>query len=156
MGGGLEGTTWITNNTIVANRGSGINITNPGMTVAIRNNIIADNGAWGIDSWGSDPATIVANMFWGNRGTIFIAGYTGIYGSNVVMSPMLIAPDRDDWHLHPCSPAIDSGVSDSVPDHDGDGERRPVGRGTDIGAYESRDSANCRRVYLPQGARAVH
>jgi hypothetical protein len=41
-----------------------------------------------------------------------------------------------DFHLKPGSPAIDAGLADRAPGADGDGRKRPQGRGWDIGAYE--------------------
>jgi hypothetical protein len=50
--------------------------------------------------------------------------------------PLLVDAAGHDFHLLEGSPAIDTGASESAPDHDHDGAARPRGAGFDMGAYE--------------------
>jgi hypothetical protein len=62
-------------------------------------------------------------------------GYPDIYG-NITADPMFVSLTLPDLHLLPNSPAIDSGASINSLITDYDGNIRPQGIGSDIGAYE--------------------
>jgi uncharacterized repeat protein (TIGR01451 family) len=94
-----------------------------GITVAVGCTATLEATLWA----GGTPWANEAN--WGGPGTI-------ISSSHVMMgNPAFVDPDRGDYHIGPGSAAIDQGVNAGVT-IDIDGEPRPSGAGTDLGADE--------------------
>jgi len=109
----------------------------------------ASNFGGGIRSLESRP-TITNCIIWGNiRGEISSAapgtgrlptvtysdvqgGYTG--EGNIDDDPLFVS--GIDYHLTEGSPCIDQGTSEGAPDHDIDGDSRPLGEGYDMGSDE--------------------
>jgi parallel beta-helix repeat protein len=58
------------------------------------------------------------------------------------VNPLLASPSTGDYHLQSKSPAIDQGANLTTVPADYDGNPRPQGSGTDIGAYEFQRSPN--------------
>lgn len=62
------------------------------------------------------------------------------YPNNIVNAdPLFIDADNDDFSLHPNSPAVDHGIDLGI-EHDFAGNKRPSGKGCDIGPYEYQGS----------------
>jgi hypothetical protein len=55
-------------------------------------------------------------------------------GGNINADPLFVS--RDDVHLNPGSPAIDTGTCVGAPATDFEGDPRPTGGGCDMGADE--------------------
>ncbi len=73
------------------------------------------------------------NLFFAN--SLFLSSAVSSGGHSFVADPMFAAPTGDDYHLRLESPAIDNGAY-AVVSMDLDSNRRPIGSGFDIGAYE--------------------
>jgi len=92
---------------------------------------IAESGicVW-LDKTGDKKPEISNNLMWNckNRNYSF---------SDITAEPVFVDPDNNDFHLKSNSPGIDAGadLSDLVP-FDIEGNKRPQGKGYDIGAYE--------------------
>lgn len=139
----------VTNNTVVANNGSGIYIGDTFPTV--RNNLVAFN-TWGIEQDTTATPTLGYNDVYGNQvqGTSWnykgLPDPTGTNG-NLSVDPKLANTAVGELHLQPGSPCIDAGLTDVVDPlwKDIDGQNRVLGAGVDIGADES----NGRRWRVP-------
>ncbi|MGA1870035.1 MAG: right-handed parallel beta-helix repeat-containing protein [bacterium] len=92
---------------------------------AISNCILWDNSAPVINIYKSSPTITYSNI----RG-----GYPG--KGNISIYPSFVSLNRKDYHLRADSPCIDAGDPNSVIPEDKDGHLRPMGAGSDIGAYE--------------------
>jgi parallel beta-helix repeat protein len=129
----------IVNNTFADNGdgwGGGILLENPqAKGVVILNNICSQNLSFQIAVDGAVPAgnfSIAYNLIDGFRG-----GQDEVLGDHFVQGdPIFKDPAGGDFHILPPSPAIDSGSSAGSPDRDFEGQPRPYGAGTDIGADE--------------------
>ncbi|MBR9999891.1 MAG: right-handed parallel beta-helix repeat-containing protein [Cyclobacteriaceae bacterium] len=120
----------------------GIEVANPqAEDVVIRNNICSQNTSFQLvvrEGVPEDHLTIDHNLIDGHR------GYVGeIYGEDAVVGDAMFihafgvnSPMGADFHLQPGSPAVDKGLFDAAPSHDYDGQKRPLGKGPDIGAFE--------------------
>jgi fibronectin-binding autotransporter adhesin len=94
---------------------------------------------WGSGTW--------ANLIdYDGPGTI-LTGTVNIWGD-----PAFVAPDGGDYHIRSGSAAIDAGVNAGVIT-DIDGERRPFGRGYDLGADEFAIGVDWHHVYVPLALR---
>ena len=131
----------VTNNTIVANNGSGIYA---GDTFPlIRNNLVAFN-TWGLQLDQSAAPVIAFNNVYGNavqgEKTNYLGSFdqTGING-NISANPEMANFQIGEFHLQPGSPCIDAGSVDAVLAEwkDIDGQDRIMGAGVDIGADEA-------------------
>src|SRR5262249_8131820 len=124
--------------------------------VAVRNSVITNNTS-GLDShegcgpwccgqfcstcYGSDSIDLNYSDLWSNQNNV--SGCVGITGGAGLISenPQYVSPP-DDFHLQSTSICIDSGAPTDAPDHDLDGNPRPLnGDGInsaefDMGAYE--------------------
>jgi len=135
----------ITNNTVTGNSGEGIDnrsSSNPTIT----NNIISSNSSNGIYDDGTGTHINTYNDVWGN-GTDY-SGVTPGIGS-ISKDPRFVGVGN--YHLSSSSPCIDAGTNAGVYT-DIDGEKRPMGRGFDIGAdeyYVSQAFANAVAAFIP-------
>jgi hypothetical protein len=133
VGGIYAGTNspgWLFNNTLANNYGQGIRTASP---ITLTNNIIMGQTT-GISLTGSVPANVTYNDFYAN--TTHQKGFS-LDASNIVINPQLDA----NFKLTSLSALIDAGTRNNAPNHDFEGEPRPM-RGTsgffrfDIGADE--------------------
>jgi hypothetical protein len=137
----------VTNNTVVANSGSGICFGNAGPTLA--NNVIAYN-TWGVEEDVGNPVTptlhhndVFGNNVHGEDTDYFqTADRTGIDG-NLSADPQLVVYGSHRLRVQPGSPCVDAGDDGSVGAGrtDIDGEARIQGAHVDMGADESDGSA---------------
>lgn len=124
----IQSTVRLINNTIVANGAQGIATDSP---LTLTNNIIMSH-TLGVSTTATISATF--NDFYANTNN---TSGPGLDATNLLVDPMLNA----NYHLLPNSPLIDAGTRADAPDHDFDGEPRPM-LGTsglfkfDIGADE--------------------
>jgi len=148
-GGGISvidsilGAATITNNTVVANNGSGIYWSNTSPTIS--NNIVAFN-TWGLEQvvTGITSSTIKSNDVYGNilkgENSDFkgVDDPTGTNG-NISVDPMMANCKFKEFHLQPDSPCVDAGSMDAIDPGwtDIDGQNRVLCDGVDIGADES-------------------
>lgn len=119
----------IINSTFSNNRDYGLYLRNDGpiAVVSVSNTILWNLGADDLQGWPSDVWTIgqISHSVIEDGD---LAGQTG----NLAVDPLLI----DDYHLDPCSPAIDAGDAGHILPIDLDGDSRPIGSGPDMGADE--------------------
>lgn len=131
--------------------------------VKVYNNLFINMGTHGVGFRGSDdmPATgeVRNNIFYNARNCYFglesaqYASNNLLFNSNpyqkydqnsfpndiVNVDPMFIDIENNDFTLQPCSPAIDRGISLDF-NHDFAGNKRPFGKGWDIGPFEAQGS----------------
>jgi hypothetical protein len=133
----------VTNNTIVANNGSGI-FWQSNFPI-IRNNLVAFN-TWGMeqDTVSTSYPVIEYNDVYGNVLKGVSSNYKGIpdptgTGGNISADPELANYGIGDLHIQPNSPCVDAGTSASIDGSwtDFDGQNRVIGAAVDIGADES-------------------
>jgi hypothetical protein len=132
------------NNTIAANGAQGIATDSP---LTLTNNIIMGH-TLGVSTTSTVSATF--NDFYANANN---TSGPGLDATNLLVDPMLNA----NYHLLPNSPLIDAGTRADAPDHDIDGEPRPMlgTRGLfkfDIGADEFTGPAQVKRNLATQPA----
>ncbi len=118
------------NNTLVNNRGQGIRTASP---LTLTNNIIMSHTT-GISLTAAVPVSVTYNDFYAN--TTNQRGFS-LDVTNIVINPQLDA----NYHLLPGSPLPDAGTRTNAPDHDIDGQPRPMAGPSglfkvDIGADE--------------------
>ncbi|MFA6435488.1 MAG: choice-of-anchor Q domain-containing protein, partial [Elusimicrobiales bacterium] len=114
----------------------------------VTNNIIVDNGQYGIIEMHDLGANLYSNNIVYGHTNLNIALKNG----NAAQNTLIVAPSTvfvnyqvngsGDYHLKAASPAIDAGTSQGAPADDYDGVARPQGSAFDIGAYEYRPSAS--------------
>jgi hypothetical protein len=112
----------------------------------IQNAIVSNSTHAGVQDYGGTAASAVRlsrATFWGNATNAFLGsgpsmtydGATAPPGTDVtVADPKFVS--ATDLHLRAGSPCIDSGGATGAPDHDLDGNPRPLGSAVDRGAYE--------------------
>lgn len=111
-------------------QGAGIDLAVTGVTMTLVNNIIVSHDT-SISATTGTTLIISSTLLWGNgddpvTGTAMLAG-----------PPRFVAPAEQDYHLLPDSPAVDAALNIDV--HiDVDGDTRPIGPHSDIGADEVR------------------
>ena len=107
-------------------------------------------GGGGMWVWDSDPD--IANcIFWNDEAEeIFaesgdpVVTFSDVQGGwegegNIDGDPLFVDPGVGDFRLGPGSPCIDSGTATGAPDHDIEGDPRPLGAGFDMGSDEYSD-----------------
>lgn len=150
--GGYVGTVHASiSNTLMVRNGSGGMFLERSGTVEVVNSVIADNALFGIHwirYWDDVQISVINSIIW-NRDAddLSDSGWTtsqvrysiiedgdliGQQG-NSAQDPLLAS----DYHLSPCSPAIDAGTAAGAPSIDIDGDPRPQGSAPDIGADET-------------------
>jgi len=139
------GTATVTNNTVVANSGTGIYWQREfsDTSVVLSNNIVVFN-AWGLQQRGTTTFQIRHNNVFGNSlfedKTDYIAlpDQTGTNG-NISVDPKLANYKFGNFHLQPDSPCKDAGLTTDVGItwKDIDGQNRILGNAVDMGADES-------------------
>ena len=121
------GTAHLTNNTIVGNGRDGYHDWAGGGAVYIKNNIIAENGRYGIFKHRNTPVFISYNDVWNNVQGAYYEGYSGDptpFDPNpgtgeISADPLFVDPENDDFHLTAGSPCIDAGDPGLPQDPDG-------------------------------------
>ncbi len=155
--------TRITNNLVESNVETGMLFINVAVSEAVAHNTVVHNGhgstdpdrGAGIhysDSYGPVTGNIVTsnarglvgpegddfagNLVWGN--TENYGGDLAPSPDDVRVDPLFVDPHEQDYHLSLASPAIDAGIGaiGVMPDHDADGDPRPMGFGFDLGRDE--------------------
>jgi uncharacterized repeat protein (TIGR01451 family) len=143
---------FIINNTIVGNeavnsdngegRGGGLYLGGGNNSnLVVRNNIVTDNraGSRGGGVYRS-AGTVDYNDFFGNTAPSGANWYGSVGGNNITLDPMFLGTGDlvQQHHLLQSSPAIDAGTSSSagLPNHDYDGQDRPLGSTWDMGFDE--------------------
>ena len=134
----------IANNTVAFPNGGGqdgqIMLWNTQSNLTIENNIFYNPQNYAIITYTSSisSCSIDHNLVYGASG--MIASSTGCtlgtnqVGANPLFTNIATAPF--DFHVLAGGPGIDAGVNIAVVNHDFDGNPRPLGSSTDIGAYE--------------------
>ncbi len=146
----------ITNNTCYQNGlydngwGYGIVVDNPqAEDIQIRNNICSQNSAQIAIAQIQSGGIVSHNLCFGNNtadGTL--------YGSDsILLNPLFTDEAAFDFHLQSNSPAIDAADNANAPDTDFDGNPRPAGNATDIGAYEYQLPSSSRNTPSPNNLR---
>ncbi len=136
----LNGAANLTHLTIAGNDGGILHNPPQERLLAVRNSIVWGNG-WAIAGEG---ASLVQVRYSDIEG--------GFYGSgNIDADPQFMDPDRADYHLRLGSPCVDSGFNDWAPNHDLDGDPRPLdGNGDGVATADmGADELLPARVWLP-------
>jgi predicted outer membrane repeat protein len=140
-----DSTVTLMHNTIARNRGfspgSGIYVMEPSVhasMVSLVNNILVSHTV-GITVAAGNTATLEATLWgagiWANETAWGGAGDVSTGTINVWGDPGFVHPDVGDYHINFESLAVDQGVDTGVMT-DLDGDRRPIGAQSDIGADE--------------------
>ncbi len=139
LSAGVNSPGLVVNNTIMNNRGQGIRTASP---LTLTNNIIMSHTT-GVSLTSAIPVSATFNDFYAN--TTQVRGFA-LDVTNIVINPQLTI----DYHLNGSSPLIDAGTHANAPNHDFDGQPRPM-MGTsgffrvDIGADEFTGAAQVQR-----------
>ena len=156
-----QGSLAITNTLVADNHGdNGIHVNGP---LALTNVTVANNdGGVTFNPAAGVVMTAVNSIFYGNAGIwtdvgVVQVSYSDIEGGwagegNIDVDPWFVDPANGDYHLQPWSPAIDSGTTTNAPDHDFEGDSRPLFSGVDMGADEYRGPPD---PYPNEGTRYV-
>jgi hypothetical protein len=112
--------------------------------ITIQNAILSNNTHAAIQDYAAPASSasvrVTRSTFWGNTAnavfpTTIVDGATSPPGTDVaVADPKFVS--ATDLRSSAGSPCIDSGAAAGAPDHDLDGNPRPLGAGVDRGAYE--------------------
>ena len=115
-------------------------------------NLKADSGKEIRSSWEQIFITY-SNIRGGEEGILSGGALVTTYENNIDADPLFVDPANGDYRLLANSPCIDAGTNDGAPETDIDGNRRPLGAGIDMGAYEFLGTVNDTRpmVLIPAG-----
>jgi parallel beta-helix repeat protein len=128
----------IGNNTIYKNvgikNGGGVYIDGENLPT-IENNIIAENTFGGIHYLGGSSFSASYNDVYNNSPTDYVNCTAGT--GSILQDPQFVDAEKGNFHLMPKSPCIDAGIN--IPNLliDFEGNKRPQGKGYDIGSFES-------------------
>jgi hypothetical protein len=132
----------IVHNTVVGSAHSGIVVGgSQGVdNITIRNNILAFNSKYGVQT-DSDcptgPVAVDSNVIFGNGSGPVQRGCAHLrVGTNISADPRFVSRSRRDFRLRRGSPAVDRARADFATRSDIVGHKRPLGRGYDVGAFE--------------------
>ena len=126
----IGGNGTIENNTIDSNNTDGIDLYYPPIDMIIKNNIITNNGGYGITdlSW-TFTGAVDYNDVWNNTSGNYSGGVdTGT--NDISADPLFVNRAGGDYHLKSCSPCIDKGDTSPY-----DNEPQPNGGRINMGAY---------------------
>lgn len=135
-------------NTLVADNRGDAGVHANGSVSMMNSTIVRNDGGVLFNPEGDQTLDVTNSIIYGNEwsinedagGTINIT-YSDIQGGwpgegNINADPQFIDPEIADYHVEAWSPTIDSGTASGAPDHDLDGNDRPLNDGFDMGAYE--------------------
>jgi parallel beta-helix repeat protein len=125
---------FVVNNTVVGNGEDGVVFKRSAAQVRLTNNIVVDNGLFGLVCDGAEDPQASNNDLWDNASGNYDDCAIGI--ADISANPLLLDPAAGDFHLVFGSPCIDAGTSTDAPETDFDGIWRPQGAEVDIGAHE--------------------
>jgi hypothetical protein len=137
-------------NTIADNHGSGQGIyVSMYVSLVFTNTIIAGHHSVGINAASGSTVTLEATLWHDNGAATSGAGSISTGTINITGDPAFVDPSAWDYHLTANSAAIDKGVDVSAKllcSYDIDGDPRPQGDASDIGADEFQVRY---QIYLP-------
>jgi hypothetical protein len=111
----LNGVAALTNLTVADNDGGILHNPPDELLLTVRNSIVVDNG-WAIEE---GPLSLVQVRY-----SNIESGWPGT--GNIDAEPLFRDPNQLDYHLNIGSPCIDTGLTAWAPDHDLDGDPRPL------------------------------
>ena len=120
------------NNSATGGQGGGIYVA--GGSVQIFNNIVDRHSGSGIHVVSGASATIDYNNVAGNVPSNY-SGAARAGAHDISQLPLYVAAAEDDYHLQAASAGVDVGT-ETVVDHDVDGDIRPTNHAADMGADE--------------------
>jgi parallel beta-helix repeat protein len=141
-------------NNVIYNNRAGIGISRATNTKVYNNTVYNNPGGYaGIEIYQSS-GTIVRNNIVSVPGTIRDQGINTTLSNNLTTDPKYVNSSANDFHLQSTSPAINAGITLTEVPIDFDGNPRPQGVGSDIGAYEYQ-STPLKVLPSPTNLRAV-
>ena len=122
----------LSNNSATGGQGGGIYVASG--SVQVLNNIVDRHSGSGIHVVSGASATIDYNNVAGNVPSNY-SGAARAGAHDISQLPLYVAAAEDDYHLQAVSAGVDVGT-ETVVDHDVDGDIRPTNRAADMGADE--------------------
>jgi len=113
------------NNTIVSNTLNGIGFWDGSIVPLLRNNIVADNGLYGVAGDGILSLSEY-NDLWNNLSGSYDVPTITLGTGNLALDPQFEDAATDDYHLRAGSPCIDAATSTGAPGVDFEGDLRPL------------------------------
>jgi hypothetical protein len=133
----------VANNTIVGNGEGGVVFNRSALQVHFINNIVVENGGYGLVANATDDPQASNNDLWGNASGDYYSCDIGT--DDISADPLFFDAEAGDFRLPLRSPCIDAGTGVGAPATDFYGVARPQGEEVDIGAYELGEP----RLWLP-------
>lgn len=112
------------NNTIIGNGSSGIWTDSNNSQLLVSNNIISNNGEYGIRSYSGEDLSANYNDVYNNKKA---NSDTSLNDTNLSSDPRFVNASIGNYHLRADSPCIDEGRPSSASDSDPDGSRPDMG-----------------------------